>query len=196
MLDYKYTSSVLLSPYISSLKEDFTKYIIEKQASGNESDLQISFEDYIKSQIHYNVLVYINNRNLPDYNSAYNYLCGRTDNIEAYKRVLRYYYEDVANLIFSLDMDRIQDFSIIGDNVIPRCDGIATVEIQLNQYQQDLESAYVQPGIENSDVDLALAMNTIPTAYSTKSDRRLVAEGSLLRYFAKIDGEISHITWR
>ena len=168
MLDYKYTSSVLLSPYISSLKEDFTKYIIEKQASGDESDLQISFEDYIKSQIHYNVLVYINNRNLPDYNSAYNYLCGRTDNIEAYKRVLRYYYEDIANLIFSLDMDRIQDFSIIGDNVIPRCDGIATVEIQLNQYQQDLESAYVQPGIENSDVDLALAMNTIPTAYSTK----------------------------
>lgn len=196
MLNYKYTSSVLLSPYISSLKEDFTKYIIEKQASGDESDLQISFEDYIKSQIHYNVLVYINNRNLPDYNSAYNYLCGRTDNIEAYKRVLRYYYEDIANLIFSLDMDRIQDFSIIGDNVIPRCDGIATVEIQLNQYQQDLESAYVQPGIENSDVDLALAMNTIPTAYSTKSDRRLVAEGSLLRYFAKTDGEISHITWR
>lgn len=66
------------------------------------TDLVFSFEGYIKSQIYFPMLPYVDNRNLKDYLNAMDYLnlANRTIEFEEYKdsltRVLRYFYKDLA----------------------------------------------------------------------------------------------------
>lgn len=196
MLDYKFASSVLLSPYIPVLKEDFVDYIRMNQEINKESNIQLTFEVYLKSQIHYNVLVYSHKRRLSDYNSAYNYICGRGDNLDAYKRVLRYYYEDISDLIFSLDLDRFDDFSLVGNNPLPKSEGIEEKVIDLNQLINDLDLTQTHQINENKDVDLVEILKCIPVKYSGFTHKRLITEASLFKYFSKIGGDIIHITWR
>ena len=199
MMDYTYASSAFACTRIESLRPTFVQYIKEQQNKHQIDKIQISFEVYLKSQLHYNILTSTNNRKLSDYNSAYNYMCGRTENVDSYKKVLRYYYEDIANLVFSLDLESIEDFSLVGENNIPRDSEILTKEVNLNQLIEDLSAFFSETKREireNSDVAILDVLNCIPPKYASFAHKRLITEATLFRYYAKMKGEIVHLIWR
>lgn len=85
-----------------------------------DTEPSITFEDYLKAQLHYNVMCYFEDRQIKEYNDAYDFMFHQTDKIDSYLKVLKYYYIDMARLVFSYQRDFSENFSLIGNNVVPR----------------------------------------------------------------------------
>lgn len=62
-------------------------------------DLSISYLDYLKSQLQYNVLAKKKERDLTTYLKAYEYLNGKGYLFEYYLKALKYFYEDLTDLL-------------------------------------------------------------------------------------------------
>lgn len=99
----------------------------------------ITFEDYLKAQLHYNIMCYFEDRQIKEYNDAYDFMFHQTNKIDNYLKVLNYYYLDMARLIFSYDKDFSDNFSLMGNNVVPRNEEIENrLEVDLESIMRDI----------------------------------------------------------
>lgn len=67
-----------------------------------EQDLTFTFEEYVKSQLHLNVMAALHGRDLFTYSRALKYLRGETEYLVECNMVLKYFYQDMANMICGL----------------------------------------------------------------------------------------------
>lgn len=63
--------------------------------------LYIRFSDYVKSQLHLNLVSDLYHRDVGDYFDAYQYLTGNTAYLKECLRVVRYFYHDMAHFLIN-----------------------------------------------------------------------------------------------
>lgn len=80
-------------------------------------NLRFSFYEYIRSQMHYPLVVYLSDRNPEDYKKIYldlkSFSVPEEEDFEIYYRVIRYFYKDIYSSLsnmgstgeFSLDLE-------------------------------------------------------------------------------------------
>lgn len=66
-----------------------------------KGELRIKFSEYVKSQVHLNVVHGLFNRSLKDYVETLYFLQGKSSNRTAALRVLQYFYDDLANFLIN-----------------------------------------------------------------------------------------------
>lgn len=66
-----------------------------------EADAEIVFSEYVKSQVHLNVVNGLYSRNLREYVEALWFLSGKTSYEQSALKVLRYFYSDCANFLIN-----------------------------------------------------------------------------------------------
>lgn len=195
-LDYLYASSALLSSRIETLRLEFQESILNQYNNGTIENIQINFETYLKSQIHYNVVLRNNNsRRIVEYNNAYNFMINNGDDIVSYKKVLNYYYNDISELIFSLDLNQLPDFSLIGKQVIPRCEEIGFKEISSEKILSNLQLVKENQIVREDGIDYVKVASCTPIVEGALNHPILIAEGSLLKYLSSINTNLN-IIWR
>ena len=182
IISYEYVDCIFLKNELKEFKDVFKNKPI------------ITFKNYVKSQLHYDILVHRYNRDITSYNQAYNCICGRTSNFSAYKQVLKYYYSDLSDLIFSIDPNFDEDFSILGNIDMPRFDEIGFVELDIDKISRDLARALREENVENSDVDINGLLRLLPTNLIGFKQQRLLTEALLMRYYAGRDPRC--LKWR
>ena len=64
-----------------------------------DTTFTVSFTDYIKSQIHLNLVTGLYDRDIFDYKFALDYINGKSFDKEPVRRVQRYYYQDMLNFL-------------------------------------------------------------------------------------------------
>lgn len=153
----------------------------------------ITFVEYLKSQIQYDIVSVLYNRDILEYNNAYNYLKGTDKSeraFEDYKKVIRYFYLDVSNMILKSSEDFEEDFSIIGKNEIPKTEGIKRVAINIESVAKDLEAILNGVGeiVNEYDLDYMQMLDglTVNQLRIFKA-RQLFTEVMLLQYFGNQD---------
>lgn len=195
MLKYTHACFALLSPHYQELRDEYQKAIIKSLKNDCIEKVQLSFRTYLESQIHYGAMVHENNRNILDYNNAYNHMLGKSDNVLAYKKVLRYYYEDISRLIFSLDFNVIPDFSLIGDSNIPRCEDLDTINLDKSKVLRNIGDILNGIHVTDNNLDYIRLANSIPIDKMSLNHITLVSEGALFRYLAS-NKEVINVIWR
>lgn len=66
-----------------------------------KGEIKIKFSEYVKSQVHLNVVYGLFNRSLKDYVETLYFLQGKSSNRTAALRVLQYFYDDLANFLIN-----------------------------------------------------------------------------------------------
>ena len=145
----------------------------------------VKFIEYLKSQVHYNIITIIHDRNILEYNNAYNYVKGRISNPEDYKKVIRYYYSDVADIILKSNVELKEDFSIIGSNEIPRADGLEKITIDVDSVAADIDSMINGTGaiVNKHNLDYYKLVGQLPAHLMSFKCKRVITEALLLKYF-------------
>lgn len=145
----------------------------------------VKFIEYLKSQIDYNIISIMYKRNILEYNNAYNYYKGISDNLEDYKKVIKYYYLDVSDVILNSKVEIPEDFSIIGNNEIPQCEKLEKVTIDVESVMEDLDN--LLNGVDNiknkHGLDYVKLIESIPARLDDFRCKRVTTEALLLRYF-------------
>lgn len=67
--------------------------------SFSEPKATVSFLDYVKSQIESDILLKVKERKSEPYLHTYKFLTGQGSNMEAYRKVLKFFYEDLTDSI-------------------------------------------------------------------------------------------------
>lgn len=172
-IPYTHINHVLVSP----LSPDSTNILQYKPL--------VKFIEYLKSQIDYNIISIMYKRNILEYNNAYNYVKGTSDNLEDYKKVIKYYYLDVSDVILNSRAEIPEDFSIIGNNEIPQCDKLEKISIDIESVMQDLDSLLNGNGdtVNKHNLDYVRLIESIPARLDGFRCKRVTTEALLLRYF-------------
>lgn len=84
--------------------------------------IKFSFYEYVKSQMHFPLVVYLNNRNPNDYKEVYLFLTSNLDisKPRCMEKIVRYFYRDISNSLinigvegdFELDLECLEDCGI------------------------------------------------------------------------------------
>lgn len=81
-----------------------------------EQCLQIRFSDYVKSQVHLNIVEDLCHRNISEYAKALYYLQGHGAYIKQALQVLRYFYYDMSKFLinnsYNVMLDLVVDFQL------------------------------------------------------------------------------------
>lgn len=195
MLKYTHACFALLSPQYPELKDEYQEAIKRTFNNNCIEKIQISFKTYLESQIHYGAMVHINNRNILDYNNAYNHMLGKSDNIIAYKKVLKFYYKDISKLIFSLDISELPDFSLVGNYTTPRCEGLKTVSVSRENIKTNIQRVLDGEYVIDQGIDYAKVANYIPISKTSLNHPTLIIEGALYRYLS-VNNDTINVIWR
>lgn len=95
-------------------------------------DITFSFYEYVKSQMHFPLVVYLNNRSPEDYKKVYLYLTsedksvyssldgGYNEVLDSITKVVKYFYKDISNSLanigargnFNLDLNCLESLGI------------------------------------------------------------------------------------
>lgn len=98
---------------------------------------RITFENYVKSQLHCNIVTALFNRSILRYSGALKFIRGNDKHLKDYEIVLKWYYEDLANIILKGMKNISEDFSIL-DSDIPRIETLNCKKINIAKVQRDL----------------------------------------------------------
>lgn len=102
---------------------------------------QITFTNYVKSQLHANIVSDLFDRSILAYDGAYKYLNGDKEKVNDFKTVLRWYYTDLSNFIFKSIETLGEDFSVFRGSNIPNAD-IELKEISITKIKGDLANIF------------------------------------------------------
>lgn len=74
---------------------------------GNGFEIKFSFFEYVKSQIHFPLVIYLHNRSAEDYKDVY---LGLTDpsnimNLKSLEKVVRYFYKDISSSLVNIGVE-------------------------------------------------------------------------------------------
>lgn len=127
----------------------------------------ISFEEYLNAQLHYNIVCLFEERQISEYNEAFNFVFNNGKNTEVYTRVLKYYYKDMARLIFKYDGEFSSEFNLLKHNNVPKNE-VITNRILINlelvmsdilklfngsmEFETDLNFPEILKSVRNEDI--------------------------------------------
>lgn len=145
----------------------------------------LKFKEYLKSQVHYNIISLMHDRDILEYNNAYNYLKGVIADDADYKKVIKYYYSDVADVILKSNVELKEDFSIIGSNEIPKADNIEKITIDVDSVMEDLYNMINGIGVVTNkhQLDYNRLISQLPAHLMSFKCKRVITEALLLKYF-------------
>lgn len=126
-LGYKYLNNFL----VNSSRANYTHYF--------DSEITVDFEDYVKSQVHF-PLLYLMNRDMKEYLYCLQYLSGDLTYHSSFLKVIQYYYEDMANIMFNC-FKYLEPSKIIISNDFPNMGGLSLYEFDLEEVKKNLELA-------------------------------------------------------
>lgn len=121
-------------PYLSSI---YTKDYIQKFSG----ELTFGFLPYVKSQVDVDILSDYYSRDILDYIHSLRFIKGSEDKKVHCDRVLRFFYEDMANMICSVilyDPSVINKCTISIDTVFPNCVVYKTKQVILEDTKKIL----------------------------------------------------------
>ena len=149
---------------------------------------QISLLNYVKSQLHVNIVSQLFGRTIITYNGAYDYLIEEGENVRDFKTVIRWYYKDLANFVLK-DIEYLgNDFSILAEANIPMKD-LEYSEISLRQVVKDLQIILVEKKPVAKDAmqfNYFEYMNIIPLEVRENlKPSFILAEALVMAYLAK-----------
>lgn len=99
---------------------------------------QISFLDYVKSQLHTNIVTDLYGRSILSYYNTYLYLMGDEHQINNFKQVVGWYYKDLASFILNSIGTMEDDFSILESCNIPQ-KHIGMSKVSIRKVYDDLK---------------------------------------------------------
>lgn len=150
----------------------------------------ISFTEYLKSQIQYDIVSTLYNRDILEYNNAYNYLKGKDTSNRAkqdYYKVIRYYYSDVSDMVLNSSED-FEDFSVIGNNEIPKLgDDIEILRVNIESVAQDIDNILKGTGEVKNEFNLdymEIIDGLTVRQVDNFNNKRLFTEVALLKYLS------------
>lgn len=111
------------------------------------SNLVFTFEEYVKSQLHFPLVSLNHGRSIDDYYKTLNYLDNDTDSLDvknSLQNVISWFYVDVAKSVFGCRKENDYDFSFSVDSV--SIDGVPKQRILDTDVKKNLGSSF-------SDVD-------------------------------------------
>lgn len=150
----------------------------------------ISFTEYLKSQIQYDIVSTLYGRDILEYNNAYNYLKGKDNSARAksdYYKVVKYYYSDVAEMVLKSSED-FDDFSIIGNNEIPKLgDDVEILKVDIDSVARDIDNLLKGTGevVNEFNLDYMEIVDGLTIRQVDNfNSKRLFTEVALLKYLA------------
>jgi hypothetical protein len=151
-----------------------------------EGELGFSFENYIKSELHLQTVPDVYGRDILQYYGALKYLRGDESQRQACVAVLKYFYQDMGNMICNvLKDDPKKNVRITIDCRINRYVEIPTKRISLKEVVIDLE--YVMTG-ESSAIKNSFATSIFakfdPGFLDNLVPNELLALASILTHYA------------
>lgn len=117
-----------------------------------KSDLFIKFSDYVKSQLHLNLVTDLLHRNINEYFNAYKYLTGDLSCFNDCITVVKYFYYDLAHFLLNNKSDIQLDLEIDAINIpsLNLKDGSKMAEIELQKIIDSVTSGNLINVIEKS----------------------------------------------
>ena len=101
MIDLKFDTVAQLVA-VSSISNQSQSELISKYSVNVEGNpLMVKFSEYVKSQVHLNIVHGLYNRSLSEYAETLAFLRGSTSKRAVAEKVLRYYYADLANFLIN-----------------------------------------------------------------------------------------------
>lgn len=97
----------------------------------------ISLENYIKSQLHCNIVTPIYNRNLQIYKEAYEYLKDNKYFKSSFQQVIKWYYTDLGNSLLKSFTHVDKDFSLLDLSIANFSSHLGKV-ISISKVEDDL----------------------------------------------------------
>lgn len=149
---------------------------------------QISLLNYVKSQLHVNIVSQLFGRPILAYNNSYLYLTGNGENLKDFKTSIHWYYEDLSNFVLK-DIEYLgNDFSILAGANIPMKD-LEYSEISLRAVVKDLEIILLDKRpipSESMQFNYFEYMNVIPLEIRENlKPSHILAEALAMAYLAK-----------
>lgn len=158
----------------------------------------ILFEDYLKSQLHFNIVGAFHGRSLIVYQRALDYINRKeTGTFDAYKETLLWYYNDVSMFVLNdfVEFEKNNDFSILDSN-IPRLDEVCIEEISLNAVYDDLGVILEKNESPSQPViDYSVFANIPMKSRMSLTQSRLLTEAIAMQHAVKKD-KVIKFTWR
>ena len=154
-----------------------------------ECEPKISFENYIKSQLHSNVVTNLYNRDIILYFKALKFIeQDEEDYFDAYKEVLKMYYTDIGNSMIKSICYLGHDFGIIEKN-IPKSEFLDVVEVDIQKIVDDLTDILVSNKmVYNSDIDYLEILKEIPLKdLKDLKPSRLLAESIVYKHYGSLE---------
>lgn len=116
--------------------------VYREKFSVREASLSFSFVEYVKSQLHINVVTELLGRNIFAYLNTYKFLKGENILGDEAIKVLHYFYEDVANFL-------IRNPANMKLSIIINPDGESDLNFSLGNIQEWQEFSQVKDFLEN-----------------------------------------------
>lgn len=116
-------------------------------------ELYIQFSDYVKSQLHLNLVSDLYHRDVGEYFNAYQYLIGDESHIKDCLRVVRYFYHDIAHFLIN-NLDSVEIELVIDAPGITSLDlkeGSLVARQELQRIMNSVDSDNLIETIEKSD---------------------------------------------
>ena len=114
------------------------------------TNLVFTFEEYVKSQLHFPLVSLVEGRSIDDYYRALNYLENKVSSHESelsLRNVISWFYGDVAKSILGCRKQNTEDFSFSVDSI--SCCEIPKQRILASDIQKSLGSVFCNVNWEN-----------------------------------------------
>lgn len=148
----------------------------------------ISFENYVKSQLHTNVVTGLYKRDIFMYYKTLRFIEGNDNSDEyytAYKEVLKMYYTDIGNAMLKCIGELKTDFSIIDTNV-PKSELLEHESIDVKQVFSDLTEILLNDRMVYSKINYLEILRDIPLKdLAELKPSRLLAEAIIYKHYGK-----------
>lgn len=191
-LQYERLNQLLL---VADWRRDFSSEELISSVQIPEGEYLICFSDYVKSQVHLNIVSKLYSRSLAEYVQAFYYLQGEKEFLPEALRVLKYFYLDMAfflinnpvnvSLYIEVDVELGRDKTVdIWDieeqlresNLISIANKITSVE-QLSEFEQEISKIITSVSdLESKPNNYILAFALMKAAKS-KENEKIVMKG-------------------
>lgn len=99
--------------------------------------IEIRFSEYVKSQVHLNVVHGLYNRSLKEYVETLYFLRGKSSNRSSALKVLRYFYEDLSNFLIN-NGEEIHLIAVVDSDMF----GLPKVKCSVDELKSELLSEF------------------------------------------------------
>lgn len=151
---------------------------------------QISFLDYVKSQLHTNIVGELFGRSVTSYINTYEYLMGNEQQVSSFKQVVSWYYKDLASCILNSVGTFNSDFSILENSNIPQ-KHLGTSKVSIKGIHNDLNKLLVtRSAMQEPQFNYFNYLNQMPIEVRKDlQPSHILAEALAMAYIA--DSEVS-----